>query len=286
MHVFISYFREDSIAVNDLAKFLRRNGVDVWLDKDKISAGQRWQIAIREAIENGAFFLACFSSGYANRNKSYMNEELTIAIDEIRKRPADSIWFIPVLLDGSTIPNRPIGARETLRDLYWVDLNNNWDGGIKEILSVVKPLFKQKDEGPLQTNSFDALHHAVRYLQSRVFYVQRRHNPIFLMIDRAVNYLGYALKETELSNASSIYTLNDDFRGRILESAIEATFELSKLSNAARQAMFFRNVNRHKALRYVTSQEEAGLANDVNLITLGVIPRSLLRLFGNATVFG
>ena len=55
-HVFISYVREDKHAVDQICEWLRDKGVQVWLDRDQIMPGQRWQVAIRTAIENGAFF--------------------------------------------------------------------------------------------------------------------------------------------------------------------------------------------------------------------------------------
>jgi HEAT repeat protein len=68
-----------------------------------------------------------------------MNEEVTLAIEELRQRPTDQAWFIPVLLDGVDIPNRTIGAGETLRSLQWVRLHEDWNDGIARILSAVRP---------------------------------------------------------------------------------------------------------------------------------------------------
>jgi len=72
-HVFFSYVRDDQKLVDRLANELRQAGVDVWLDREQIRPGQRWQHAIRKAIENGAYFIACFSSNYEARSRSYMN---------------------------------------------------------------------------------------------------------------------------------------------------------------------------------------------------------------------
>jgi len=79
-HVFVSYVREDQATVDRLVEALRGSGRLVWLDREKIEPGQRWQVAIRQAIESGAYFVACFSQAYYLRARSYMNEELTIAI--------------------------------------------------------------------------------------------------------------------------------------------------------------------------------------------------------------
>ena len=52
-HVFVSYVREDRRVVERLCAELKSSGVEVWLDREKIRPGERWQIAIRRAIEDG-----------------------------------------------------------------------------------------------------------------------------------------------------------------------------------------------------------------------------------------
>jgi hypothetical protein len=134
-HVFIPYVREDADTVNSIARALRAYDVDVWLDKDDVRPGVRWADAIRQAIGEGAFYIACFSTAYNARTRSYMNEELTLAIEELRQRATNQQWFIPVLLDQCEIPQRSIGAGETLRSLQWVRLYEDWNEGIARILS-------------------------------------------------------------------------------------------------------------------------------------------------------
>jgi len=138
-HVFVSYVREDSADVDRLVRELAGYGVDVWLDRNEIEPGRNWRDAIRHAVQEGAFFLACFSAAFASRDKGYMNEELALAIEEIRQRPRDRIWFIPVLLTESRVPDWPIRPGETLRDLQWVDLFHDWEVGVRQIATVVSP---------------------------------------------------------------------------------------------------------------------------------------------------
>lgn len=137
--VFISYVRENSDEVHRLANELKARGVKVWLDKYQIRPGYRWKDAIREGISQGDFFIACFSNEYNNRSKTYMNEELVLAIEELRQRSTDRAWFIPILLSETQVPNRDIGAGETLRSIQWVELYKNWDDGIRSILAVIQP---------------------------------------------------------------------------------------------------------------------------------------------------
>lgn len=138
-HVFISYVREDSKIVDRLCNSLRERGIQFWIDRNNILPGTRWKRAIRKAINDGDFFVACFSPHYFNRAASFMNEELTIAIELLRKMPIERAWFIPVLLAECEVPDREIGAGETLQDLQQVRLYEDWQGGIRRILSVIKP---------------------------------------------------------------------------------------------------------------------------------------------------
>ena len=139
-HVFISYVRENQDLVDSLCQDLENHGVKVWLDRKAIKPGARWKTAIREAIRHGNFFIACFSNEFTSKTKSYMNEELTLAIEELRKYTYDQEWFIPVLLSECDVPARSIGAGETLLDINWVALYDDWDAGIQRILSVIKPI--------------------------------------------------------------------------------------------------------------------------------------------------
>ncbi len=139
-HVFISYVRENKKQVDRLCRDLESHGVKVWLDRKSIKPGARWKDAIREAIRHGDFFIACFSKEYASRQKNFMNEELTVAIDELRQFATDREWFMPVLLSECDLPARSIGAGETLLDINWVPLYEDWQIGIQKILSVIKPI--------------------------------------------------------------------------------------------------------------------------------------------------
>ena len=138
-HVFISYVRENEEIVDKLCKALESYGIKVWLDRNDIDPGSFWKQAIREAIREGAFFIACFSKEYNKRDKTYMNEELTLAIDELRQRPADRVWFIPVKLNKCEIPDIDIRQGKTLQDLQYVSLYEDWDAGILRILRVIQP---------------------------------------------------------------------------------------------------------------------------------------------------
>lgn len=138
-HVFISYVHENMVTVSRLCRGLESHGIKVWKDQQDLGPGVRWKQAIRKAIREGAFFLACFSKEYYKRDQTYMNEELIIAIEELRQRPADRVWFIPIKLDECEVPDRYTGAGETLRDFQYADLSKDWGEGFQNILKAIQP---------------------------------------------------------------------------------------------------------------------------------------------------
>ena len=138
-HGFISYMHKNQDIVDKFYEKLTSRGIKVWLDRDDIAPGSFWKDAIRKAIQEGAFFIACFSKAYNQSDKTYMNEELRIAIPELRQRHRDRAWFIPVKLDRCKIPDWNIGAGETLHDIQHIKLYKDWDAGIQEIINTIQP---------------------------------------------------------------------------------------------------------------------------------------------------
>ena len=137
--VFISYIRENSGDVIRLVNALKAHQVEVWFDQTHLKPGDRWADVIRREIAQGDFFLACFSTEFSKRRKTFMHEEITQAIEHLRQRPVDQPWFIPVLLSDCEIPDRSIGAGETLRSIQWITLYDDWDEGIRRIVAVIQP---------------------------------------------------------------------------------------------------------------------------------------------------
>jgi hypothetical protein len=48
--VFLSHSGADTAAARGFARLLRRNGVDVWLDRDSLQPGDRWMETVEEVI--------------------------------------------------------------------------------------------------------------------------------------------------------------------------------------------------------------------------------------------
>ena len=138
--VFVSYLRNDSELVSKLVADLRREGINVWFDRDRITPGSNWAEALHTAIANDAFFIPCFSPTYYQRTETYMEEEIRIASLAMQRKAKKAATIIPVLLQPCEIPAVPITAQTTLRDLQWVDLTSNWNEGVWRLLDAVRPI--------------------------------------------------------------------------------------------------------------------------------------------------
>jgi transcriptional regulator with XRE-family HTH domain len=142
-HVFISYVREDSHHVDRLQNILEAAGIPVWRDTASIWPGQDWREKIRSAItDNALVFIACFSRISFGRDKSYQNEELTLAIEQLRLRQPENPWLIPIRFDECEIPDREIGGGRRLGSIQRADLfGDRFDEGAARLLATIQRIF-------------------------------------------------------------------------------------------------------------------------------------------------
>ena len=144
-HAFISYVREDSHQVDRLEQTLQAAGISVWRDTADIWPGEDWRLKIRNAItQNALVFIACFSSRSIARESTYQNEELLLAIEELRQRRPDDPWLIPIRFDDCDIPDRIIGGGRTLASIQRADLfGDRADKDAKRLIAAILRLLRQ-----------------------------------------------------------------------------------------------------------------------------------------------
>ena len=142
-HAFISYVREDRERVDRLQVALEQAGIGVWRDTANLWPGQDWKLAIREAITNGSLaFIACFSENSERRVTSYQNEELVLAVEQMRFRPPGRPWLFPIRFAECTIPLFDLGAGRRLDTLQSIDLfDGSWELGIPRLVAAVLNTF-------------------------------------------------------------------------------------------------------------------------------------------------
>jgi transcriptional regulator with XRE-family HTH domain len=142
-HAFISYVREDSHRIDQLQRAMEAAGIPVWRDTADLWPGEDWRAKIRQAItDNALVFVACFSRASLDRHKSYQNEELVLAVEQLRLRRPDIPWLIPVRLDECDIPDRDVGGSRTLASIQRVDLfgDRSGEGTARLIAAVLRIL--------------------------------------------------------------------------------------------------------------------------------------------------
>lgn len=171
-HVFISYVKENKPEVDRLYEKLKASGIELWIDRKNLRVGSDWENVVRTAIRNGSFFIACFSKEFNNRDRSFMNEELVVAIEEIRMRPSDLTWFIPIKLNKCEIPNTDIGRGKTLRNLHYLKLYEDREGTIQHIIKVIQDKFPEI--GFVRTTDNRMIHRSVRPEFEKGFEYQQR----------------------------------------------------------------------------------------------------------------
>lgn len=84
--VFISYAREDFGMADRLYGDLRRSGADPWMDTYDILVGQRWAVAIREAIRESSHFIVLLSSKSLSK-RGFVQKEINQALEVLSEIP-------------------------------------------------------------------------------------------------------------------------------------------------------------------------------------------------------
>jgi len=127
LKVFLCHARADRDAVRRLFTRLTQDGVDVWLDKDKLLPGQDWKLEIRKAVREADVVVVCLSKQF--NLAGFRQKEVRIALDESGKKPEGEIFIIPARLEDCA-------TLESLRKWQWVDLFE--DGGHEMLMRALQ----------------------------------------------------------------------------------------------------------------------------------------------------
>lgn len=120
-HVFISYSRKDSEAMQRIVSFLRGRGIKAWVDNERLVPGTPiWEEEIEKAIK-GAFAILVVLSPDA-KGSEWVRREITLA-DQFRKR------IFPVLVAGDEDDSIPL----RLITRQFVNLRKNEAAGLTSL---------------------------------------------------------------------------------------------------------------------------------------------------------
>lgn len=126
--IFLIHSHADRMPVHKLYLRLVRDGINAWMDMERLQPGQDWQHEIHKAILKSEVAIVCLSANF-NEPPGYRHEELKMALEKSRFTPVDEVSIIPARLESCDMP-------DTLSHLQRVDLFQ--PGGYKKLLHALR----------------------------------------------------------------------------------------------------------------------------------------------------
>ncbi|NJC97323.1 MAG: TIR domain-containing protein [Anaerolineae bacterium] len=127
LKVFLCHASGDKPPVRELYKRLTAEGVDAWLDQEKLLPGQDWRMEIPRAVREADVVVICLSKKSITK-EGYVQKEIRFALDIAEEKPEGTIFLIPARLEDCVVPER-------LNRWQWVDLYEQ-NGFIKLLRSL------------------------------------------------------------------------------------------------------------------------------------------------------
>lgn len=127
LKVFLCHAHADRDAVKALYTRLTKDGVDAWLDKEKLLPGQDWELEIRKAVREADVVVVCLSKQF--NQAGFRQKEVRLALDTAMEKPEGEIFIIPARLEDCDAP-------EIVQRYHWVDLFD--DNGYELLISALR----------------------------------------------------------------------------------------------------------------------------------------------------
>ena len=125
---FLSYSRINKDFAIRLARELKSEGFDIWLDQLDIPAGSRWDREVERALKESEIFMIILTASSVESEN--VLDEIGYAIDNHKR-------FLPVLLEKCEVPLR-------LRRFQYVDFTDkSFDDGVQSAKDLLRNLIAQ-----------------------------------------------------------------------------------------------------------------------------------------------
>lgn len=105
LKVFLCHAKEDKQKVRELYRRLVADGVDAWLDEEKLLPGMDWRVEIPKAVHDADVVIVCLSKDSISK-KGYVQKEIIFALDAADENPEGVICIIPTKLEECDVPAR------------------------------------------------------------------------------------------------------------------------------------------------------------------------------------
>lgn len=125
--VFLSYAKEDLPQVLALKAALDRAGVEAWLDKERLEAGDLYDQKIRRFIKTCAAFVPVISRNTERRIEGYFRREWKLAAERAQGIAEHIPFILPVVVDDT--PEYGAAVPESFLSAQWTRLVNGQSGG-------------------------------------------------------------------------------------------------------------------------------------------------------------
>ncbi len=99
--VFISYAREDLLAVQQIKAGLEAAGITTWFDVDRLEVGDDYDHKIKRNIARCSYFIPVVSAATQRRLEGYFRREWSYAIDRVRNMADGALFILPVSIDAT-----------------------------------------------------------------------------------------------------------------------------------------------------------------------------------------
>ena len=133
LRVFLCHSKNDKPIVRELYTKLSSNGLDPWLDEEKLLPGQDWNLEIINAVTKTDVVLVCLSTSSVSKT-GYVQKEIKYALDVAQQQPEGSIFIIPAKFEECEIP-------QSLSRWQWVNMYEA--GGYQKLVKALE--HKAKD---------------------------------------------------------------------------------------------------------------------------------------------
>jgi len=118
--IFISYARDDLLAVQELRAGLEAAGLPVWLDQESLKPGDNFNPQIEDFISRGCgCFLAVISKNTERRQEGYFRREWNLAVERDRGFHHGRRFIVPVVIDDHLEPSL-VPPRFTQINFTWL----------------------------------------------------------------------------------------------------------------------------------------------------------------------
>lgn len=117
LKVFLCHASNDKDFVKILYHHLTNDGIDVWLDDQRLLPGQKWETEIPKAVKEADAVIVCLSKTSVTK-EGYIQKEIKFALDYANEKPEDAIYLIPAKLEDCDMPS-------SLKGWQWVVLSSD-----------------------------------------------------------------------------------------------------------------------------------------------------------------